>query len=140
MKKQHVRLTDEDKLLLEELRSKGNTTSKANNRALALIELNKGKSYKEVSKLVNKTQQTVSTWAKKYKKSRLDFLQDQPRSGRPIEIGAESRAKITALACSKPPEGRSQWSLRLLADRAVELNYCDHLSHNHAGDILKKTN
>ena len=59
MKKQHVRLTDEDKMLLEELRSKGNTTSKANNRALALIELNKGKSYKEVSKLVNKTQQTV---------------------------------------------------------------------------------
>lgn len=140
MGKQHVKLSKEDKLCLEALRSKGSTTSKAYNRALALIELDKGKSYQVVSKLVNKTHQTVSTWAKKYKKSGLDFLEDLPRSGRPIEIGPASRAKITALACSQPPEGYSQWSLRMLADRAVELGYCEHLSHNHAGDILKKTN
>jgi hypothetical protein len=49
------------------------------------------------------------------------------------------RAKITALACSKPPVGRARWTLRLLADRAVELGYCEHLSHTKARSILKQT-
>jgi hypothetical protein len=48
-------------------------------------------------------------------------------------------AKITALACSKATEGHSQWSLRLLAEKAVELEYCEHISHNQVGVILKKT-
>jgi hypothetical protein len=67
------------------------------------------------------------------------MLKDKPRSGRPPEISGRQRAKITALACSTPPEGHARWSLRLLADRVVELGYVEHLSHNHAGKILKKT-
>jgi hypothetical protein len=55
-----------------------------------------------------------------------------------LEIDGEQRAKITALACSKAPEGYGRWSLRLLADKVVELGYCEHLSHNEAGKILKK--
>ena len=65
---------------------------------------------------------------------------DKPRSGRPIEIDGEARAKVTALASSEPPEGHSQWGLRLLADKVVEVGYCEHLSHTHASTILKKTN
>ena len=67
------------------------------------------------------------------------MLFDKPRSGRPIEIDGQARAKVTALACSEPPEGHSHWDLRLLADKAVELGYCEHLSHTYAGSILKKT-
>jgi hypothetical protein len=67
------------------------------------------------------------------------MLEDAHRSGRPIEIDGGQRAKITALACSDAPKGNSRWTLRLLADKAVELGYCEHLSHNHAGEILKKT-
>ena len=66
------------------------------------------------------------------------MLQDKPRSGRPVEIDGRQRAKITALACSKPPEGHSHWSLRLLADKVVELGYCEHLSRDYARVILKK--
>ena len=49
-------------------------------------------------------------------------------------------AKITALACSKPPEGRAKWSLRLLADRVIELDFVETISHVSVRNILKKTN
>jgi hypothetical protein len=68
------------------------------------------------------------------------MLEDQPRSGRPIQISGEQRAKITALACSKPPEGYARWNLRLLADKVVELGYCEAISHTEVANILKKTN
>jgi len=48
------------------------------------------------------------------------MLQDKPRSGRPIEIDGQQRAKVTALACSDAPEGHGRWTLRLLADKAIE--------------------
>ena len=59
--------------------------------------------------------------------------------GRPIEIDGQQRAKITALACSQPPEGYAQWSLRLLADKAIELGYVEEISHTEVRKILKKT-
>jgi hypothetical protein len=71
---------------------------------------------------------------------KFHLLQDQPRSGRPIEIDGSQRAKITALACSDPPDGYAKWNLRLLADKVVELGYCDRISHTKVATILKKTN
>lgn len=47
-------------------------------------------------------------------------------------------AKITALACSQPPEGRAKWSLRLLADRVIELDIVETISHVSVRNILKK--
>ena len=76
---------------------------------------------------------------KKYQEIGLLCLQDKPRSGRPLEFDGTQRAKITALACSQPPAGYGQWSLRLLADKAVELEYCDSISHTEVANILKKT-
>ena len=81
---------------------------------------------------------TLSTWAEKYQESGLQVLVDKPRSGRPIEIDGNQRAKVTALACSDPPEGYAEWSLRLLADKAVELGYCEHISHTEVGLDPKK--
>lgn len=70
----------------------------------------------------------------------LSALNEQPRSGKPTRISGEARARLTALACSDAPSGHARWTLRLLADKAVELGFCDSLSHNHVGQILKKTN
>jgi putative transposase len=67
-------------------------------------------------------------------------LQDQLRSGRPVRIDGEQRAKITALACAATPEGRGKWSLRLLAEKIVEMEFCEKISHTQVGKILKKTN
>ena len=139
MKKQHVQLSGADREFLENLISQGKLTAKAYRRALALLELDRGITYTTVSQTLQVTQTTLSTWAKKYRESRLQVLADQPRSGRPIEIDGNQRAKITALACSDPPEGYAEWNLRLLADKAVELEYCESLSHTSVRRILKKT-
>jgi len=140
MKKQHVQLSDIDRDYLEALISQGELTAKIYRRALALLELDRGQTYTAVSRTLKVTIPTLSKWAAKYSETGLQVLQDQPRSGRPIEIDGNQRAKITALACSDPPEGYAQWSLRLLADKVVELGYCEHISHTEVNTILKKTN
>jgi len=139
MKKQHVKLTQEDRESLEVLISKGQQSAKVYRRALGLLELDRGQTYTAVSQTVRVAIPTLSNWAAQYAEEGLKVLQDAPRSGRPIEIDGNERAKITALACSKAPEGYAQWSLRLLANKAVELGYCDHISHTEVADILKKT-
>lgn len=122
MKKQHVQLTQTDRVYLEALNSKGDLKAKVYRRALGLLELDRGKTYTAVSTTLQVMIPTLSSWAAEYKESGLQVLQDQPRSGRPIQIDGNERAKITALACSTPPEGHAQWSLRLLAEKAVELD------------------
>jgi len=139
MKKQHVQLTPVDRDYLEALIRQGERTAKIYRRALALLELDRGKTYAEVSKTLHATIPTLSGWAAKYLESGLQVLQDQPRAGRPIEIDGTQRAKITALACSTPPEGHALWSLRLLANRSVELGFCEHISHTEVKQVLKKT-
>jgi putative transposase len=67
-------------------------------------------------------------------------LEEKPRSGRPKRFLGRDAATVTALACSTPPEGYAKWSLRLLADKAVELEYLDSISHQTVFNMLKKTN
>jgi transposase len=104
------------------------------------LELDRGQTYTAVSKMLKVTIPTISNWATQYQENGLQVLQDQPRAGRPVEIDGNQRAKITALACSQPPAGYAQWNLRLLANKVVELEYCEHISHTQVGQILKKTN
>ena len=82
---------------------------------------------------------TVSAGAERFRATGLGMLQDQARSGRPLQITGPERARLTALACSEARAGHSQWSLRLLAGKAVELGYCRRLSTRSAHAILKKT-
>lgn len=138
MKKQHVTLSESDKQYLLDLLHQSSLTRKHFQRATALLELDKGATFLAVASLVETTHHTVSTWSKKYKENGLDFLTDKKRSGRPPEITGLQRAKITALACSRPPEGYKRWTLRLLSDKLIELDYVEQISHNQVGLILKK--
>lgn len=140
MKKEHVKLSDKDRQYLQDLLSKGSLKVSKQKRALGLLELNKNKSYTEVSDIVGVAIVTVSNWAKKYKAEGLTFLDDKQRSGRPLGLSGEDRAKITAIACSQPPEGYARWSLRLLADKLVELEIVESISFKQVGNVLKKTN
>jgi transposase len=135
----HIQLSPTDREYLEALISKGELKAKTYRRALSLLELDRGQTYTSVSKTVKTTIATLSTLADQYRESGLQALYDRPRSGRPIQIDGEQRAKITALACSTPPKGHAEWSLRLLADKAVELDFCEQISHTHVRTILKKT-
>lgn len=140
MAKQHVRLSEADREELKSLVSKGKQSIRVYKRALGLLELDRGKTLSAVAKTVEVTPSTVSNWRDKYKEMGLGCLEDAPRSGRPVEISGEQRAQITALACSEAPEGHARWDLRLLANKVVELGYCEHVSHTQVSNILKKTN
>ena len=138
MKKNHVQLTSEEGETLIKLTKKGNVSGRKYKRAMALLELNKGKTYAAVSDLLDVGANTLSTLAKKYKAEGLACLDDKPRSGRPATISGDARARVTALACSQPPEGYGRWSLRLLAEKVVQLEYLDQISHTQVSRILKK--
>ena len=140
MQKEHIKLSQTDLDFLTSLLIKGQTSIRVFKRATALLELNRGKTLTAVAMTLQVSSFTVATWRDNYQSSGLSFLYDKPRSGRPIEISGRERAKVTALACSTPPAGRARWTLRLLADKAVELGYCENLSHTATRQILKKLN
>ena len=132
-------LSTADKERLTKLLQKGTLSTKTFKRATALLELDRGRSRSDVAATLDVTNGSITNWLKGYGERGLEMLEDRPRPGRPSMIDGLQRARITALACSAPPEGYGRWSLRLLADKAVELDLVSEISHNHVGRILKKT-
>ena len=139
MKKQHLKLTETDKKYLTELLSKGQAKARIMRRATALLQMHQGSTLQNAAEVLGLDSNTVAIWRNKYLKNGLNFLPDEPRSGRPIKFDGEQRAKITALACSETPDGRAKWSLQLLADKVVELGFCASISPSKVGEMLKKT-
>jgi putative transposase len=138
---QPIVLSSNDTRSLKTLLSRGTASARTLSRARILDLSHRGQSPADIAPLLQVSQQTVYNVKRRFLKGGLQAaLYDQPRSGRPIEIDGTQRAKITALACSTPPEGRARWTLRLLADKAVELGHLKRLSHTAARKILKKTN
>ena len=126
---------------MKNILTRGTTPARTLSRARILDLLHRQKQPADVAALLQVSPQTVYNVKQRYLAGGLQAaLFDQPRSGRPIQLDGKQRARITALACSTPPEGHSRWTLRLLADKAVELGHCPSLSHTAARKILKKTN
>jgi transposase len=67
-------------------------------------------------------------------------LSEKVRGGAPRKFSERDRAKITALACTKPPQGHARWTLRLLAEKMVELELVESISRDTIDKVLKKTN
>ena len=135
-----LKLTKKDQKKLKELSQSGTLKARQLNRCRILLLKAQGKSQIEIAKLLKMSQVTVYKICQRYEKEGLTgALNERPRSGKPSIFSGKQRAKITALACSNAPEGRGQWSLRLLADKAVELKFVDSISHTDVGRILKKT-
>lgn len=138
MSKRHVELSPTERSELEALLRKGQLKAREFKRATGLLELDRGKTIQAISETLGVARLTVRNWRHRYQQEGLAMLKDKPRSGRPIEIDGGQRAKVTALACSEAPTGHERWTLRLLADKAIELNYCEHISHTQVGQILQK--
>lgn len=136
-----VKLSKKDKRALEHLTSKGKITARTYKRAQILLCAHQGMPDAAIHQAINVSNPTIKRIRKTYAEQGLSAaLNDAPRQGRPSLFDGVARAKITALACSPAPEGHSQWSLRLLADKAVELKLVSEISHSQVGKILKKTN
>lgn len=135
----HLKLKTKDREKLEQVVRSGKVPSRIFKRARGLLALDAGESLVAVAKDLKVHRVTVKAWRDGYKESGLAILQDAPRTGRPTTLDGVQRAKITALACTEAPDGHSQWSLRLLADKVVELGYCEEISHTQVRRVLKKT-
>ncbi len=144
--KYHVRLSEEERKILLDLISKGSASARSIMRANVLLAADENspngkKGEDEIAELFYVNKQTVHTVRKQYSEKGLDAaISRKKRETPPVEpkITGEVEAKIIALGCSAPPPGRSKWSLRLLADKAVELQYIDSISHEAVGRLLKK--
>jgi transposase len=145
-KKYYVRLTPDDRKNLIDFVSKGTASVKAIMHANVLLSAdenssNGGKSETEIAELFHVHPQTVYTIRKQYFEKGLDAaITRKKRDIPPVQpkITGEVEAKIIAICCSAPPEGQTRWSLRLLANKAVELQYIDSISYEAVGRLLKK--
>ncbi len=136
-----VKLTSEEREELEALTRKGEVQVRVYKRARILLLADKGFKDAEIMTQTGSSRATVARIRERYgHEGAWGAVAKKPRSGRPSIFSGETRAKITALACSAPPEGRSRWDLRLLADKAVELAYVEDISHETVRGMLKKTN
>ena len=140
MRKEHLKLTEQEHCYLTILTTSGQLKARQFKRAMALLLLNEGKTLADVSRSLKYCYPRVLALRDNYLANGLQCLQEKPRLGRPRLIDGLAKARITALACSLPPEGYARWSLRLLADKAVELDFVQSVSHNEVGRILKKIN
>jgi transposase len=138
---QFIHLTRQERSSLKSLFRSGNGKNRLQTRARILDLLDRKVPPAEIAQTLSCGVATVYNIKRRYETEGWKAaLTDKPRSGRPIEIDGAQRARITALACSTAPTGHARWSLRLLADKAVELGYVKSISHNAVKEILKKTN
>ena len=142
-----IELSDSDRKVLQDIIKKGTSPAKAILRANILLASDQNsKQYMTVAKIAetyHTTPTTVQNVRTSYANNGLaTTLSRKKRVTPPVatKVTGDVEAHIIALACGNPPEGYEKWTLRLLADKCVELNYAESLSHMTVARILKKTN
>jgi len=139
-KRQIIQLSKTEQGSLTKILTKKATSAREQTRARVLDLLGRGEHPAQIADFLKVGIATVYNIQKRFLEEGLQSaLKDKPRSGKPPIIKPETKARITALACSDAPEGYARWSLRLLVDKAVEMNYVDSISAMEVGRILKKT-
>ena len=148
MKKYIVTLTKEERENLITLTSKGRHRSQKVLNALILLACDEGNfqethsTNEEISRILGISMRKIDRLKKRFVEEGLDIALDGKKGSRIYakKVDGDFEAHLIALSCSEPPEGYAKWSLRLLADKVVELNYIDCVSHETVRRILKKTN
>ena len=148
MKKFIVTLTEEERNLLTGLTSKGKHRSQKVLNALILLACDEGEYQRnrskneEISRVLNTSMRKIDRVKKRFVLDGLNVALHGRKGSRVYVKKADGdfEAHLVALSCSKPPEGFARWTLRLLADKAVELDYIDSISHETVRRVLKKTN
>ncbi len=134
-----VKLKEDDRKRLNNYLRKGKSSVRSVTRARILLLADSGRSDLEIVDALGTSKSTVARLRKKYCQEGLDsILYEKPRSGAPRKISGRAKARLAVLACSEPPEGKSSWTLQLLADKLVELKEVDSISTMSVSRILKK--
>jgi putative transposase len=141
-KKLHiVSLKEEEREGLKRYLRKGKSSARSLTRARILLLADEGRDDEEIAGTLKVSKSTVSRIRTRYYEGGLDSaLNEKYRSGAPPKIDSRIQAQLTLLACSEPPDGRSKWTVRLLADKLVEIEVVDSISHMSVQRLLKKMN
>jgi hypothetical protein len=147
MKKFKVTLTHEERQELLSITQKGKHRSQKVINALILLNCDEG-SYqdnqsknKDISSILKISMRKIDRVKKCFVEQGLEIALNGTKGQRAYEKKADGdfEAHLIALSCSEPPDGFARWSLRLLADKVVELNYVDNISYETIRRVLKKT-
>ena len=148
MKKYTVTLTKEERGILKQIASKGTHKSQKVINALILMGCDesehqeKKSTNEEIARVLKIGMRKIDRIKKRFVEHGLDITLNGMKGSRVYAKKADGdfEAHLVALSCSDPPEGFARWSLRLLADKVVELEYIDKVSHETIRQVLKKTN
>jgi len=143
-----VTLTEDERRSLCELASKGKHNSQQVLNALILLNCDKSElnvnhsTNEEISRVLNISMKKIDRVKKRFVEEGLEVALNGKESDRIYtkKVDGDAEAHLVALSCSQPPEGFARWSLRLLADKAVELGYFEDISHETVRRTLKKRN
>ena len=147
MKRYAVVLTEEERDILVALVSKGKHESQKILNALVLLGCDKGKHQEKcttnetMARVLNISMKKIDRVKRRFVEEGFDVALNGKRRSRKYVKKADKdfESHLIELSCSKPPEGFARWSLRLLADKVVELNYIDSISHEAVRRVLRKT-
>jgi putative transposase len=136
---QPVSLSAADHTLLTAIIKKGTHKSRTITRARALLLMGAGKSRLVVQAEAGIAATQYFRLKQRYLSAGLpQALQERARSGQPLKVTAELEARITSLACSDAPEGAARWTLSLLQETVVSLEYVAAISDESIRKVLKK--
>ncbi len=147
MRKYIITLIKNERETLGTLTSKGKHKAQKILNALILLGCDEGEyqmkrlTNKEISYALNISMRKIDRVKKRFVLEGLDVALNGRKGSRIYakKVDGDFEAHLIALSCSEPPEGFARWSLRLLADKVVELEYIDSISHETIRHILKKT-
>lgn len=146
-KKYPVILSDTERDELKRLIASGTAPARKLTHARILLKADEGSEGdgwvdEKVAEAVEVSQPTVARVRRQYFEEGLEAALNRrpPKREYRRKLDGEQEAQLIALACSEPPEGQARWSLRLLADKLVELEIVEDISHQTVGRTLKKTN
>jgi transposase len=138
-----VQLTPDEYELLTTYVARGHKKARYINRARTLLLSHDGKDDQEIATILGISRATVYHARKKYHQHKydhiVDVLNDKPRCGRPSTFDHKVEANVAMIACSEAPKGAARWTLHLIADKLVQLNVVDSISHESVRSLLKKT-
>ena len=142
-----IKLTKAEVDELQAIINKGSHTSQTFRTAYILLNCDEGDysekvPNKQISKVLKVGMRTIDRVKKKFIEEGFESVLERRPTRRIYEtkLDGDVEAKLVTLCCSEPPRGFAKWSLRLLADKMVELNYVESISHVTVRSVLKKTN
>ena len=139
--KYKVELTQSERSALIETSGRGKPLARTVKQALALLKADEGLSDREAAEAVSLSAATVARVRRRFVEEGVEAaINDRPRPGRGRKLNGRQEAHLVAITCSNAPEGHAHWTLQLLADQVVAMEFAGSIFLETVRQILKKTN